>query len=134
VPTFSENSSARLSVLLGRPVTGRVITAEHRKVIGQVCADAKAAGMPIEQIIVSLKAMFDKIPSDGNSHARAEIRESVIAVCIEEYYRDGNSVPSHDGKSATADGKYVAANNMRSPQASGDGSRSAPPAAVPLTA
>lgn len=100
MPTFSENASSKLSVLLGRPVSGKVITAEHRKVIGQVCADAKASCMSIEQIIIALKAMFDKIPSDGNSHTRTEIRERVIAVCIEEYYRDGSSVPAHNGNGA----------------------------------
>ena len=63
--TFSENASSKLSVLLGRPVTGKVITAEHRAVIGQVCADAKSSGMSIEQMIIALKAMFDKVPASS---------------------------------------------------------------------
>jgi uncharacterized membrane-anchored protein len=116
VPTFSENASARLNELLGRPVSGKVITAEHRIVIGQVCADAKASGMSIEQIIIALKAMFDKVPaSDGSAHSRLEIRERVIAICIEEYYRDGQSEPAHDARiRPIADGKARVAGDGKS--------------------
>lgn len=85
--------------MLGRSISGRVVTAEHRAVINQICDDAKASGISIEQIIISLKALFDKVPhTGGNAHTRAEIRERVIAVCIEEYYRDGRATPSQSGR------------------------------------
>lgn len=91
-PILSESASTKLSAMLGRPAGGKLVTAEYRMVIGQVCDDAKASGLSIEQIIIALKSVFEKIPgTEGSGTNRAEIRDRVIAVCIEEYYRDGKS-------------------------------------------
>jgi hypothetical protein len=124
VSILPENTSAKLSTLLGRPASGKLITPEHRKVIGQICADAKADGMSVEQLIISLKAIFEKIPlGDGALHTRAEIRERLVAVCIEEYYNDGKGAVSGDGMGAIAgDGKGFI---------SGDGKSAASPKRSP---
>ena len=107
MPTFSENATTRLSALLGRPFSGKVITSEHRAVIAQVCDDAKASGLTIEQIIVALKGIFAKVPSsDGSAASRTDLRDRVIAVCIEEYFNDGKAGRGGDGQAASAgDGK-----------------------------
>jgi hypothetical protein len=129
VSILFENTSAKLSALLDRPASGKLITAEHRKVIGQICTEAKADGMSIEQLIVSLKSIFEKLPlSDDALQSRAEIRERLIAVCIEEYYRDGKGVPSRDGKGAVSgDGKGAISGDGKG-VASGDGTSAPFPA------
>ena len=87
---FSEKTSARLSELFIKPASGKVISSEHRRVIAQICSEAKDSGLSIESLIVTLKGVFDQMPhSDDGVSTRAELRERLIAVCIEEFYRDG---------------------------------------------
>lgn len=86
-----ESASAKLTQLFIKPTSGKLVTSEHRRIIAQVCADAKAAGLSVENLIVSLKGVFDRMPQpEGGVAARNELRERLIAVCIEEFYRDEN--------------------------------------------
>lgn len=88
--TFSENTNARLSELFIKPATGKMVSSEHRMVLAQICAEAKASGQPVERLIVTLKAVFDQMPQSADAApTRAQLRERLIAVCIEEFYRDG---------------------------------------------
>ncbi|MDQ6717479.1 MAG: hypothetical protein M3Z17_03905 [Gemmatimonadota bacterium] len=90
---FSENASSRLSELFIKPATGKVVSSEHRMVLAQICAEAKASGLPVESLIVTLKSVFDQMPHpEPGNPSRAELRERLIAVCIEEFYRDGKPV------------------------------------------
>ena len=90
VTNFSEKTGTRLSELFIKPATGRVVSSEHRKVVAQICAEAKESGLSVESLIVTLKNVFDRMPhGEEGAPARAELRERLIAVCIEEFYRDG---------------------------------------------
>ena len=85
--SFPETASAKIGQLLRKPVTGKLITTEHRKVIAQICDEAREAGMPIERLVVILKNVLDQTPHSADSpNTRAEIKERLVAVCIEEYY------------------------------------------------
>ena len=87
--TFPENASAKLGQLLKRPTSGKLITSEHRKVIAQICDEARESGMPVERLVVILKGVLDQTPhAEESLHSRAEIKERLVAVCIEEYFRD----------------------------------------------
>jgi hypothetical protein len=90
VSKLPESASAKLTQLFIKPASGKLVTSEHRIVIAQICADAKEAGLSVENLIVSLKRVFDQMPHSADGlPARNELRERLIAVCIEEYYRDG---------------------------------------------
>ncbi len=90
--SFPEKASAKIGQLLRKPTTGKLITTQHRKVIAQICEEAREAGMPIERLVVILKSVLDQTPhSEDSLHTRAEIKERLVAVCIEEYY--GNEPP-----------------------------------------
>lgn len=87
---FPENTNARLSELFIKPATGKVVSSEHRMVLAQICAEAKASGQPVAKLIVTLKGVFDQMPHSPDAvPTRAELRERLIAVCIEEFYRNG---------------------------------------------
>ena len=44
--------------------------------------------MPVERLVVLLKGVLDKAPrSENGTHSRAELRDRLVSVCIEEYYR-----------------------------------------------
>lgn len=88
--TFPEKASEKLGQLLRKPTTGKLITGEHRKVLAQICDEAREAGMPVERLVVILKSVLDQTPhAEDSIHSRAEIKERLVAVCIEEYFRDG---------------------------------------------
>jgi hypothetical protein len=90
VPTFPEKASEKLGELLRRPTTGKLVTSQHRKVIAQICDEARDAGIAVERLVIILKGVLDQAPhSEDSVHSRAEIRERLVAVCIEEYFRDG---------------------------------------------
>ena len=59
---FSEKASEKLGQLLRKPATGKLITTQHRRVIAQICDEARVSGLPVERL---------------------------VSVCIEEYFRDG---------------------------------------------
>lgn len=87
----SESANAKLGELLSEPAGEKIITSEHRIVITHICNDAKATGVPVEKLILSLKNIFDRFPaSPEERHSRVELRERLIGVCIEEYYKDGS--------------------------------------------
>ncbi len=87
--TFPEKASEKLGQLLRRPTSGKLITTQHRKVIAQICDEARESGMSVERLVVILKRVLDQTPhADDSLHARSEIRERLVAVCIEEYFRD----------------------------------------------
>ena len=89
VSNFPEAAREKIGQLLQKPTSGKLITTEHRKVIAQICEEAREAGMPIERLVVILKNVLDQTPHSADSpNTRAEIRERLIAVCIEEYYRN----------------------------------------------
>ena len=89
VTKFSQKTNARLSEIFIKPATGKVVSSEHRMVLAQICAEAKAGGQAVEKLIVTLKGVFDQMPhSADGAPTRAELRERLIAVCIEEFYRD----------------------------------------------
>lgn len=88
--TFPENASATLGELLRRPTTGKLITTQHRKVIARICDEARESGIPIERLVVILKGVLDQTPPGEEGYeGRAEVKERLVAVCIEEYFRDG---------------------------------------------
>lgn len=90
--TFPEKASEKLGQLLRKPATGKLITTQHRKVIAQICDEAREAGMPVERLVVILKNVLDQTPhAEDSLHSRAEIKERLVSVCIEEYFRDGKS-------------------------------------------
>jgi hypothetical protein len=90
VSTFPEKASEKLGQLLRKPTTGKLITGEHRKVLAQICDEARESGMPVERLVVILKSVLDQTPhAEDSVHSRAEIKERLVAVCIEEYFRDG---------------------------------------------
>jgi hypothetical protein len=88
LPNFPEKTSAKLDELLRRPTTGKLITTQHRRVIAQICDEAKEAGIPVERLVILLKGVLDQAPhSEDSMHSRGEIKERLVSVCIEEYYR-----------------------------------------------
>lgn len=90
VTNFSDSTSARLSELFIKPASGKMVSSEHRTVLSQICAEARESGLSVESLIVTLKNVFDQMPhAEDGVVARAELRERLIAVCIEEFYRDG---------------------------------------------
>lgn len=90
--TFPENASVTLVELLRKPTTGKLITSQHREVISQICDEARESGMPIERLVVILKSVLDQTPhNDGGIQTRAEVKERLVAVCIEEYFCDGKA-------------------------------------------
>lgn len=90
MPTFPEKASETLGQLLQKPTSGKLITTQHRKVIAQICDEARESGMPIERLVVILKNVLDQTPhNEEGVQTRAEIKERLVAVCIEEYFRDG---------------------------------------------
>lgn len=83
-----EKASVTLDELLKKPITGKLVTTQHRRVIAQICEEAKDAGMPVERLVILLKGVLDQAPhSDDSLHSRTELKERLISVCIEEYYR-----------------------------------------------
>lgn len=77
-----------LGELLRTPTTGKLITTQHRKVISQICAEARDSGMPIERLVVILKRVLDQTPHNGaGPQSRLEVKERLVAVCIEEYFQ-----------------------------------------------
>jgi hypothetical protein len=90
VSSFPEKASEKLGQLLRRPTTGKLVTTQHRKVIAQICEEARESGMPVERLVIILKGVLDQTPhAEESAHSRAEIKERLVAVCIEEYFRDG---------------------------------------------
>lgn len=85
-------TTERLDQLLRKPATGKLVTTEHRRVVAQICVEARGAGIQVERLIVLLKDVLDKASrSENGTHSRTELRERLVSVCIEEYYRlDGN--------------------------------------------
>ncbi len=46
--------------------------------------------MAVDRLVVILKSVLDQTPhAEDSLHSRNEIRERLVAVCIEEYFRDG---------------------------------------------
>lgn len=44
--------------------------------------------MPIEQLVILLKGVLEKTPhSEDSGTSRNELRDRLVSVCIEEYYR-----------------------------------------------
>jgi hypothetical protein len=90
VANFAEKASEKLGQLLRKPATGKLITTQHRKVIAQICGEARESGLSVERLVVILKNVLDQTPHAADSvHSRAEIKERLVSVCIEEYFRDG---------------------------------------------
>lgn len=92
MPELPLKASEKLSQLFIKPMSGKLVTAEQRTIIAQICADAKEAGLSVERLIISLKGVLDQMPQAKEGvPARNELRERLIAVCIEEFYRDGSN-------------------------------------------
>ncbi|MBA3645944.1 MAG: hypothetical protein H0W63_07165 [Gemmatimonadaceae bacterium] len=88
--TFPERASEKLGELLRRPTSGKLITTQHRQVIAHICDEARESGMAVDRLVVILKSVLDQTPhAEDSLHSRNEIRERLVAVCIEEYFRDG---------------------------------------------
>jgi hypothetical protein len=86
--SFPESATEKLDELLRKPATGKLITGQHRRVIAQICEEAREAGLPVERLVILLKGVLDQTPhSEDSLHSRTEIRERLVSVCIEEYYR-----------------------------------------------
>ena len=88
--TLSEKASTKLGQLLRRPATGKLITTQHRKVIAQICEEARESGIPVERLLVIMKTVLDQTPrAEDSLHSRMEVKERLISVCIEEYFGSG---------------------------------------------
>ncbi len=86
--SFTEEAGTMLEKLVAGRSTGKLITSQHRLVIAQICRDAKDAGMSVEQLVILLKRVLDRAPhSEDGRHSRSEIKDRLVSVCIEEYYR-----------------------------------------------
>lgn len=53
-----------------------------------MCADARDRGVPVEQLLVSLKRMWPRIPGIERMPRDASTRllTRVVTLCVEEYY------------------------------------------------
>jgi hypothetical protein len=67
-----------------------VHTADVRRALRPVCAEAHRRGVRVEEVIVLLKELWATLPPDpdrdGFRDARREVLDTIVSTCIEEYY------------------------------------------------
>jgi hypothetical protein len=68
----------------------RLNTSELSLVVRQVANDARRAGVPIELVIIELKALYDRLSvatdTTRSGRERMRSREQIISLAINEYY------------------------------------------------
>lgn len=59
--------------------------------VRSVVAEARAAGVPVEQVIIHVKREWHSLGLNGPSVARAEglaVTERLVAICLDEYFKE----------------------------------------------
>ena len=64
-------------------------TAELRRAMRLVCAEARRAGVRVEQLLVILKTAWASVPEawqSPRSGLRDDLLDQIVTMCIEEFY------------------------------------------------
>ena len=89
---ISDATIAQLREALSRHVRhGGDDTAEVRRLLGDVAAEARAHGVGPEKLLVIFKGVWGAIPEVRGAADRTDknrVLERLVTICIEEYYRE----------------------------------------------
>lgn len=70
---------------------------EVRRALRAVSRSARARALPVEQVVIAIKHVWNSLPQMQQTIGRAERRQMldrIVTLCIEAYYEDDG--PSHD--------------------------------------
>ena len=88
-PTLTSATNQTVEVAL-RP-NGEAQNGDLQQAVRAVCVEAHRQGLRAEQLIILFKRTWQSRPElqTGSSNETARLFESVVTMCVEEFYRGG---------------------------------------------
>jgi hypothetical protein len=88
---ISEETLTALRTALQQRLSSATDDAELRRALRAMSEEARAESLHVEQVIVTLKRVWESLPEVRRASDRQEqnrVLERVVTLCIQEYYSD----------------------------------------------